>query len=302
MGSDSKRTLLFAWITVIAGLFVFVLKYVAYQLTNSVSIYSDALESIVNIVTAGIAILVIHIAARPPDANHPYGHSKAEYFSVIVEGALILFAAFEIIRSAYFRLLSPVVLSNLFEGTLIVIGATLLNGILSAILINQGKRLRSPALVANGKHLWTDVFTTVGVLAGIGLATITQWWIFDPIVAVLVAINIIRVGKDLLRESIAGLMDESLSDEKMKLVKEIIDRHMEGGKEVHALRSRIAGKYTFIEFHLVVEGTLSVKESHDICDRLEAALHNAIPGSVVTIHVEPEDKAKHQGKVIRLGE
>lgn len=290
-----------ARLSVAVSLLVLVLKYVAYRLTGSVSLYSDALESIVNVAAALVALLAIRLAARPPDINHPYGHTKAEYFSAVIEGALILFAAFEIVRSAGMRLSEPVPLTNLASGLAISVAATALNGGMAAYLIRNGRRQRSPALVADGRHLMADVVTTMGVLAGVGLAGATGWWILDPLLALVVAVNILWVGYRLLRESVGGLMDESPSDEEMASIQQVINAHMEGAIEAHALRARHAGRYTFIEFHLVVPKEMTVGVSHAICDRIEEALHEREQGSVVTIHVEPHHKAKHQGPVARLG-
>jgi cation diffusion facilitator family transporter len=290
-----------ARLSLVVSLLVLALKYAAYRLTDSVSLYSDALESTVNVAAALVALLAIRLAARPPDINHPYGHTKAEYFSAVVEGALILFAAAEIVRSAWLRLFEPVPLTDLTTGLAISAAATVLNGGLAAYLIQNGRRQRSPALVADGRHLMADVITTVGVLTGIGLAGATGWWILDPLLALVVGVNILWVGYRLLRESVGGLMDESPSDEEMASIQEIINRHMEGALEAHALRSRHAGQYTFVEFHLVVPEEMTVGVSHAICDRIEEALHDRVRGSVVTIHVEPQEKAKHQGAVARLG-
>ncbi len=290
-----------ARLSVVVSVFVLALKYVAYRLTGSVSLYSDALESTVNVAAAGVALLAIRLAARPPDINHPYGHTKAEYFSAVIEGALILFAAVEIVRSAGLRLAEPVALSNLTSGLAISAAATVLNAVTASYLIRNGRRQRSPALVADGRHLMADVITTVGVLAGVGLAGLTGWWILDPALAFIVAVNILWVGYRLLRESVGGLMDESPSDREMESIQKIIVDQMQGALEAHALRARHAGRYVFIEFHLVVPREMSVGMSHAICDRIEEALHEQIPGSVVTIHVEPPEKAKHQGTVVRLG-
>ena len=290
-----------ARLSLIVGVLVLALKYAAYRITGSVSLYSDALESIVNVVAAAVALVAVRFADRPPDLNHPYGHTKAEYFSAVVEGALILFAAAEIVRAAWLRFQTPVVLEGLGAGVAVSVGASVLNGLLAAYLVRSGRRQRSPALVADGRHLWTDVFTTAGVLAGVGLAWATGWWVLDPLLAILVAINIVYVGLDLVRTSVGGLMDESLSDEEVDRIRGALVRQMEGAIEVHALRSRHAGRHTFVEFHLVVPGAMSVDASHAICDRMEAAVQAEVPGSVVTIHVEPEDKAKHTGRVARLG-
>lgn len=295
------KPLAIARMSVVVGLIVLGLKYVAYRFTGSISLYSDALESIVNVVAALAALVSIRVAAQPPDLNHPFGHSKAEYFSAVLEGGLILFAAVEIVRAAWQRFLAPIALTDLDVGLGIAVLASVLNGGMAAFLVWNGRRQRSPALVADGKHLWTDVITTVGVLAGIGLAWITDWWILDPLLALLVALNIVWVGVQLVQDSVGGLMDESLSSTTMETIQGIIASHMEGALEAHDLRSRRAGQNRFIEFHLVVPGTLSVADSHKICDRLEEALRQAVPGLRVMIHVEPEEKAHHKGRIRRIG-
>jgi cation diffusion facilitator family transporter len=295
------RPITVARLSLAVGVLVLALKYVAYRVTGSVSLYSAALESIVNVVAAGVALFAIRLAERPPDETHPYGHTKAEYFSAVIEGALILFAATEIVRSAWIRFQDPVALSSLGVGLGVSVAASALNGVLAAFLVRTGRQQRSPALVADGQHLWTDVFTTVGVLLGVGLAWWTGWWILDPLLAIIVALNIVRVGWALVRTSVGGLMDESLPHDEMEALQRVIRRHMDGAVEVHALRSRHAGRDVFVEFHLVVPGAMSVDDSHALCDELEAAIREAMPGSVVTIHVEPESKAKHEGRVVRLG-
>jgi cation diffusion facilitator family transporter len=290
-----------ARLSLVVSLAVLGLKYLAYALTGSVSLYSDALESVVNVAAAVVALLAVRVAVRPPDENHPYGHTKAEYLSAVVEGALILFAAVEIVRAAWGRFLDPVALEGIGVGLAVSVSATGLNAAWAAVLVRTGRRHRSPALVADGKHLWTDVVTTLGVLAGVGLASATGWWVLDPLLAIAVALNIVVVGLRLVRESVGGLMDERVPEEEMEAIRQAIHDHMGGAEEVHALRARHAGRHTFIEFHLVLPGGTSVSEAHAVCDRLEAALHEAVPDSSVTIHVEPEEKGKGHGGVIVLG-
>ena len=199
-----------AGLSIVVGVVVFALKYAAYRLTGSVSLYSDALESIVNVVAAGAAVFSIRVAAQPPDLKHPFGHSKAEYFSAVLEGGLILFAAVEIVRTAWDRFLEPIALTGLSLGVTLALLATVLNGAMAAFLVWNGRRQHSPALVADGKHLWTDVVSTIGVVAGVGLAAWTGWWVLDPLLALLVACAILWVGGRLVWSSIGGLMDESL--------------------------------------------------------------------------------------------
>ncbi len=287
--------------SIVVSLVVLGLKYVAFALTGSVSLYSDALESLVNVAAAVVALLAIRVAIRPPDADHPYGHTKAEYLSAVVEGALILYAAIEIVRAAWGRLLDPMPLEAIGLGLTVSVGATGLNAAWAAVLVRAGRHSRSPALIADGRHLWTDVVTTVGVLAGVGLAVVTGWWVLDPIIAMAVAANVVVVGVRLVRESVGGLMDESVSKEHLASIRETILAHMGEAEEVHALRARHAGRHTFIEFHLVVRGEATVDEAHALCDRLEQSIRGAISDSSVTIHVEPAHKAKGHGGVVSVG-
>lgn len=291
-----------AVVSLVVGVLVLGLKWLAFALTGSVSLYSDALESIVNVIAASIALFAVYYAGRPADVNHPFGHTKAEYFSAVLEGGLILFAAAEIVRAAYGRIVDPVPLQALDVGLGVSVGASVMNAGLAWFLVHHGRRLGSPALKADGMHVWTDVVTSAGVVAGVGLAWATGWWILDPLIAILVAVNILFVGWRLVRYSVGGLMDESVPDDRMARIEGTIREHMDGALEVHDVRTRRGGPVSFIEFHLVVPGTMTVDESHVICDRLEEALQSAIGRCRVSIHVEPEAKAKHaKGAVVRLG-
>lgn len=287
-----------AAVSVLVGVVVLALKYYAFVLTGSVALYSDALESIVNVAASIAALVAIHYSARPADANHPYGHDKAEYFSVVVEGVLIIIAALLIFREAYGAFLEPRMLDAPVEGLAVNAGSSLLNGVWCAVLISVGRRRRSPALVADGKHLLTDVMSSVGVLAGLVLSILTGLPILDPILAALVALNILWAGWHLVRESVGGLMDEAVPGETLDKIREIISANAGGAFEAHDLRTRHAGRRTFIEFHLVVPGEMPVLQSHEICDRIEKELRAEIADTLITIHVEPEDKAKLQGVVV----
>lgn len=287
--------------SVAVALAVLALKAVAYAVTGSVSLYSDALESVVNVVAAGVAWLAVRVASQPPDDKHPFGHTKAEYLAAVAEGALILFAAVEIARAAWARLAEPVAPEHLGVGVAVAVAATAINAAWAGVLVRGGRRHRSPALVADGRHLWTDVASTAGVLAGIGLASVTGWWLLDPLLALAVAVHVVVVGVQLVRESVGGLMDERVPEAEMTTIHETIESHMGGAHEVHALRARRAGRTTFVEFHLVVPGGATVAEAHAVCDRLEAAIRAAVPGSHASIHVEPEHKSKGTGGVVRVG-
>jgi cation diffusion facilitator family transporter len=278
--------------SIAVGLLVLGLKTAAYLLTGSVALYSDALESIINVATAVAAFLAVRLSAVPPDANHPYGHQKVEYLSAVIEGVLIVVAALAIMRKAYLGLVDPQPFSAPISGLALNIVASTVNGVWCLILFRYGRQHRSPALVADAQHLLTDVITSVGVVAGVLLVIFTGWLAIDSIVAALVALNILWWGWKLMRESVGGLMDEAVSNEILSDIRLVISREAGGAIEAHDLRTRSAGRTTFIEFHLVVPATMSVLEAHDICDRVEGALKAQVNHAVVTIHVEPEDKAK----------
>jgi cation diffusion facilitator family transporter len=273
-------------------------KYLAYWTTGSVALYSDALESIVNLATAVAAFIAIRISAQPPDRRHQFGHHKAEYFAAVIEGALIIVAALLILREAWdavkqFRTLTDPVVGLAISGL-----ATIINAGWSSFLIAFGRRLRSPALVADGWHLVTDVVTSVGVIVGLTLATLTGWGLLDPALASLVALNILYAGWRLMGESVSGLMDEAVASDVSGRIRNIISDNAIGAIEAHDLRTRSAGQATFIEFHLVVPGAMSVAEAHRICDRLEEAIRSEVHGAQVLIHVEPEGEAQHRGVVV----
>jgi len=294
--------LLLRWATwsVVVGLVVFGLKWTAWLLTGSVGIYSDALESIVNIAAAVAALIALRVSARPADASHPFGHTKAEYFSAVIEGALILFAAFEMIRAAWHRFANPEPFDQPALGLAVLALAAALMGAWAFFLLAQGRKARSPALEADAWHLLSDVIATSGVLVGAGLAWLLKWWWLDPVVAVLVALNILWVGLRLVRGSVGGLMDEALPPDQVARIRRVIEANLDGALEYHDLRTRSAGPRAFVEFHLVVPSSMSVEAAHAITERLERALAEAVPGLTAVIHVEPESEAKtHPG--IRIG-
>jgi len=279
---------------VVAGV-VMGLKYAAYWVTGSVALYSDALESIVNLITAAVALYAIHVSAQPADRRHQFGHHKAEYFSAVLEGVLIVVAALLIFREAYDAVLQPRSLSEPVRGILINGLATAINAGWSYFLLTWGRRQRSPALVGDGWHLMTDVATSVGVIVGLLLAMATGWHILDPALAALVGTNILWAGWRLVRESVSGLMDEAVTAEVARSIRDVISSNAEGAIEAHDVKTRMAGRATFIEFHLVVPGTMTVAASHQICDRIEQALQAAVHDAQVLIHVEPEEEAKQTG-------
>ncbi|WP_019550109.1 cation diffusion facilitator family transporter [Thermus scotoductus] len=285
-----------ARLSLVVALLVLGLKAFAYLLTGSVALLSDALESTVNVAATLLALFAIRFAQRPPDETHPFGHSKAEYFSAVLEGVLVVLTAFLIAKESIPRLLHPRPLGDLGPGLLVSLLASLINGLLAWHLLRQGRRLRSPALTADGYHVLSDVLSSVGVLAGVSLAWATGLWVLDPLLALLVAGNILLMGFRLVRQSVGGLMDEGLSPAEVGRIRKTIAEAL-GGRalEVHDLKTRKAGNRAFLEFHLVVPGSMTVEEAHRLCDELERALEKEFPGLVVTIHVEPEKERKELG-------
>lgn len=286
--------------SVVVGLLVMALKVLAWALTGSLALMSDALESLVNLATALAVIVALMVARRPADDNHPFGHHKAEFFSAVLEGVLIVIAALFILREAYDGFQAPRALDEPFLGMAINMAAGGINALWALALIRNGRRYRSPALVADGKHLMTDVVSSVGVLFGVALALATGWLWLDPAMAVLVALNILWSGSMVIKASLSGLMDEAVSEAELVTIRQVIEAAAsdDAALQAHDLRTRHAGPVTFIEFHLVMPGKTTVEAAHDLCDRIEAALMAALPGARVTIHVEPEHKAKHSGHVV----
>ena len=291
---QSSATQLAAFSVAIA-VAVLALKAVAWWVTGSVALYADALESIVNVAAALAALLAVRLSALPADANHPYGHSKAEYFSAVLEGALIIVAALLILHEAWGAFQAPRAPEQAGIGLAVAAVASGINAAWALFLGRRGKALRSPALMADARHLWADVVTSAGVLVGVGLVTLTGLLWLDPLLAALTAVNIIFSGWRLLRDSVGGLMDEAVPPATMERIRRIVAEQASGAIEAHDLRSRHAGRHTFLEFHLVVPGDMRVSESHEICDRIEAALKAELEDAIITIHVEPEAKAKQQG-------
>jgi cation diffusion facilitator family transporter len=281
--------------SIVIGTSVLGLKTAAWWITGSVALLSDALESIVNVATAFAALIAIRVAARPADANHPSGHHKAEYFSAGLEGLLIIGASILILHEAYGGFMAPAPLDAPIEGLFLNGVATAINAFWAWVLISRGRKLRSPALHADGKHLLTDVITSAGVAIGILLAMITGWWFLDPLMALLVAVNILWSGSKVVKASLSGLMDEAVPADVLDVVQQVIATQANGALEAHDILTRQAGQITFIDFHLVVPGQMTVFDAHEICDRVEAALRRAMPGAKVNIHLEPEHKSKDTG-------
>ena len=263
------------------------------------ALYSDALESIVNVVASVAAFMAIRWAQMPADDEHPFGHHKAEYFSAVLEGILIAIAALLIIHEAGNKLVEGVsAMDNPAEGLGVNLAATLVNAGWAWLLLKTGREARSPALTADGKHILSDVVTSGGVLAGLLLALATGWLWLDPALAIVVALNILREGWHVISESIDGLMDRAAPDDIARAINGTILANAQGAIEVHDIRTRIAGPATFIEFHLIVDAAMTVEQSHVICDRLEHALREQVPGVHISIHVEPDHKAKDEGLLI----
>jgi len=295
MPRDHQRLLGAAGVGIVIATIVVALKYLAFRITGSVALFSDAAESIVNVITAVVALWAIWLSGKPADAHHPFGHSKAEYFSAVLEGALIVVAALVIMHEAYDAFFSPRTLNAPIQGMTLNGVATLINFAWSVFLTNAGRRWRSPALVADGQHIFSDVVTSIGVLVGLALVQLTGKGVLDPIIGVLVAFYILWSGWHVVSDSIDSLMDRAVDDETQAKIRETLSREATGAIEVHGLRTRGAGRVIFIEFHLVVPAAMSVGDAHVICDRLEAALQEEVKGCHVTIHVEPETEAHHKG-------
>lgn len=268
------------------------LKTVAWRLTGSVGLLSDALESLVNLVAAILTLLILGVAAKPPDDQHAFGHGKAEYFSSGAEGALILLAAAGIGWAAVGRLRAPQPLEGLGPGVAVSIAASLVNLAVGRILLAAGRRHHSIALEADARHLMTDVWTSAGVLAAIGLVALTGWNVLDPIIALAVALQIVWTGVQLLRRSAHGLLDTALAPEELEAIEEVLRRHAGPEVQFHAVRTRQAGARRFISMHVLVPGEWSVRRGHDLLERIEAEVGQAVPRATVATHLEAlEDPA-----------
>lgn len=284
----------YAWLSIATALATIVLKGVAWWLTGSVGLLSDALESLVNLAGALMALAMISLAATPADEDHAYGHGKAEYFSSAFEGFLIILAAISIAYTAGERLLNPRPLDAVGIGLAVSVLASVINLATGRILLGVGQRYKSITLEADAHHLLTDVWTSVGVIVGVGLVSVSGWLWLDPIVAILVAINIVWTGWQLLRRSAAGLMDASLPDAEIDAINGVLDRYRKEGLEFHALRTRQAGARAFVSLHVLVPGSWTVQHGHDWSERIEADIRAAVANAHVTTHVEPkEDPVSH---------
>jgi cation diffusion facilitator family transporter len=284
--------------SIVVGLVVLALKGAAWWITGSAALYSDALETVVNVVTAIVAFWALRIASRPADHDHPYGHDKAEFFSAVVEAVLIVIAAASILHHVWLNFQIGAPLRAPLTGMGVNLVATVINAAWAWFLLRQGRAIRSPALTADAKHLGTDVVTSSGILVGLLLVVATGILWLDSALAALTAVYILWTGVRMLQQSLSGLMDAAPDAETLARIRRTVSQHAEGALEAHDLRTRQAGRLTFLQFHLVVPGGMTVEEAHDICDRIEEALKAEMEGLVVTIHVEPERKAKHTGVIV----
>jgi cation diffusion facilitator family transporter len=286
---DRRRLTRFAWLAIAAAVATMGLKAIAYRLTGSVGLLSDALESLVNLAGALMALAMLTAAARPPDEDHAYGHSKAEYFSSVLEGTLILIAAASIGVSAVSRLLHPQPLQRIGAGLAVSVGASAVNLVIALVLLRAGKRERSIALDASAHHLLTDVWTSVGVVIGVGAVALTGWQPIDPGVALIVAANIVWSGYRLVRASVAGLMDTALPAEEYARLRRVLDTHVENGIQYHALRTRESGARRFVSLHVLVPGDWTVHRGHTLLERIESDIRGAVPNVTVLTHLESLD-------------
>jgi len=279
----------FAWISIFAALVTIGLKGTAWLMTGSVGLLSDAVESLVNLAGGFMALAMLTIAARPPDEDHAYGHGKAEYFSSGVEGTLILLAAVSIGWAAVGRLINPQPLEQIGAGLLVATAASLVNLGVALLLRRTARRHNSITLEANAQHLLTDVWTSVGVVVGVGAVALTHWELLDPIVALVVAANIVWTGVKIVRRSVSGLMDKAIATEDVAAVQKALDVFRGEGVQFHALITRQAGAQKFVSVHVLVPGDWTVKRGHKLLDQIESDIRHAVPGALMFTHLEPLD-------------
>jgi cation diffusion facilitator family transporter len=284
-GKPSLRR--FLWLSIGAALLTIALKVTAWQITNSVGLLSDALESVVNLAAAVMAIIVVTYAERPPDEEHAFGHSKAEYFSSGIEGTLILIAAAGIAWSAWQRLLDPQPLEQVGIGVIVAVVASAVNLGAAITLRNAGRKHRAIVLEADGEHLLTDVWTSLAVIIGVALVLLTGWLWLDAVLALLVAVNIVWTGVTLMRRSALGLLDTALSSEERSQIEAVLSPYRAQGIEFHALRTRQAGTRRFMSVHVLAPGAWSILRGHALVERIETEMREALPGIVVFTHLEP---------------
>jgi len=285
----------YAWLSVATALVTMALKGIAAWLTGSLGLLSDALESFVNLGAGLIALYTLRVATRQPDEKHPFGYTKAEYFSSAVEGGLIVVAAIAIVAAAVPRLIEPQPILRFDVGIFISLLAAALNLGTALVLLRAGKRHDSIALEADAHHLLTDVWTSIGVVAGVGATVLTGWLALDPLIAIAVAVNILWVGARVMRRSVLGLMDRALPEPDLERIRAVLDGYRADGLDYHALRTRRAGRLRLVEMHLLVPGEMSVREGHRIADEIEEKIRAKLPGAAVMTHLEPiEDPASYR--------
>jgi cation diffusion facilitator family transporter len=279
----------FLYLSIAAALATISLKLIAWHLTGSIGLFSDALESCVNLAAAIIALVMITLAEKPPDEKHGFGHNKAEYFSSAIEGGLIVLAAFSIIWSAVPRIIHPQPLENLGLGLLVAVGASMINLVVSLVLVKNGKKNNSITLEADGRHLMTDVLTSVGVLLGIALVKLSGWLVLDGIVAIGVAINIICTGYQLIRRSASGLLDTAIPKDERDKINMVLEKYKQQNIEFHSLMTRQSGQRKFILVHLLMPGIWDIHKGHNLAEEIEKDIRMLFPGSSITVftHLEP---------------
>jgi cation diffusion facilitator family transporter len=300
--TSAASTRRYAVLSIAAAVLTISLKLGAYLLTGSVGLFSDAAESVVNLVAAVAALWALTLAARPPDEEHAFGHNKAEYFSSGLESALIIIAAVWIGVTAWSRLMDPQPLANVGLGLSMTIVATALNGGVALVILRAGRRLRSITLRADAHHLLTDVWTSLGVVLGIVTVQLTGWLVLDPLIALVIAANIVRIGIRLLRDTAHGLLDRALPSEDQAKISDILSRYEERSIKFHALRTRASGQRRFISMHVLVPGRWTVQQGHDLSEKIEKDLAEALPQSTLFIHIEPsEDPASFEDQSLDRG-
>jgi cation diffusion facilitator family transporter len=293
----------FAWLSIAAAVLTLALKTAAYLITGSVGLLSDAVESVVNLIAGFMALAMLKVAALPADEDHAYGHGKAEYFSSGVEGGLILVAAVSIAAAAVQRLLAPKPLAALGVGIAVSVVAALVNLVVALLLLRAGRKHNSITLEANAHHLLTDVWTSVGVLAGVGIVALTDWQPLDPLVALVVAANIVWTGVRIVRRSILGLMDTALSAEDTAVVRKVLGGYTTDGVQFHALRTRQAGAQKFVSTHVLVPGRWTVQRGHELLERIEADIRRTLPDAAVFTHLESlDDPASWEDQTLERGD
>lgn len=283
------KKILFSIGSIFISLLVFYLKYLAWKTTQSVALYSDMLETTINVVAAIFELIAIIVAAQPADKNHPYGHAKAEYLSAAAEGLLVLITSALIMYEAWKAWQIPHFPTAPLQGILLNGSAGLINLVWAILLINIGKKYYSPVLIAGGQHILSDVWTTIGLIIGFTLIPLLEWATLDAVLGFLIALNILRIGFHIMKTSINGLMDQAPDNKTIDNIYKIIKENAPEAKNFHMVRFRQVGQLIFIDFHLVVTGDMKVSDAHQICDRIEYALHKTIGNVSTNIHVEPEE-------------